>query len=163
LPECRGDLPDDPVDRLADTNSDRVLVRARWFKRRKLAVEQVRRHEMTAAGGETSCDQSARPVEINQPHPRAVADDPRAILPLQRRAGDNAADAARLPQVDYPGDSGKPGRPVGIGQRMPALHLCHILRRVKPISLREFPLEPFRQALPDRRLTGARDAHDHGT
>src|SRR5580658_4790871 len=139
--ECRSDLFDNPVDRLTDSHSDRVLIRARWFKRRELAVKQVRRHEMTAASGETCRDQFARPVEINQPNLGAVADDPPAILPLQRRAGDNAAGAARPPQVDYPGDGVKPRRPVGISQWMAALHLCHVLRRVKPISLREFPME----------------------
>jgi hypothetical protein len=64
--------------------------------------------------------------------------------------------------MKYPPSGGEPGRPVGIGRRMPALHLCYVLRRVKPIPLREFPIEPFRQALPDRGFTGARDADHYG-
>src|SRR5258708_1293785 len=120
------------------------------------------RHKMVLTCDEPPCDQLPRPHQVNKPNAAAIPDYLPAIGLLQGRAGNHSTLAATAPAVDNLRDRGEPRPPIGIVERVPAFHLCHVLGWVEPVALFKFPTEPRCQAQPDCGLAGPRNAHDDG-
>ena len=106
-------------------------------------------------------DEVVRSLEVHQPHVRPVADDDVAVGSLQGRAGNHARLALRPPTVDGLGDLAQPGQPVGVGQG--ACRRSSFPRSREDVACRlPGTASPNVSAsrLRDRRLAGARNAHD---
>ena len=130
-----------------------MLVDARWFQRRELAVEQAGRHEMPFAVAHPVADQLPIPFEIDQPDVAAIADQDLAIGLLERRAGDDDGLTLGATARDFVGDRLQPGPAIRVGEGLARAHLGDIGRRVETVAILEAPAEAPAERLPDRALS----------
>ena len=145
-----------------DRDNDWILVRSWLLKRLKLAVQQISRHEMVMTGGETACDESLIPFEINQADVRPVPNQDIAISSFQCGTGNDAVPARSARLVDPGGNRVQPGPAILIGQRNAGVHFVDIGRRMKPVCIFEFPAKAQSEKRSDRRFPASRNAHhDH--
>jgi hypothetical protein len=145
-----------------DRDNDWILVRSRLLKRLELAVQQISRHEMIMTGGDTACDESLVPFEINQPDVRPVPNQDIAISSFQRGTGNDAVPARSARLVDPGGNRVQPGPAILIGKRNAGVHFLDIGRRMKPVCIFEFPAKAQSEKRSDRRFPASRNAHhDH--
>src|SRR5690606_5649364 len=114
-------------------DGDRALLGRGLLERLELALKQALRHEVAPPSGEAASDQLAVAPQIDQTHPRPLADDDIAIAALQGGAADDAAPPFRLPPVDLAGDRAKPGHAVVVVERHAGAHLGDVLRRVEVV------------------------------
>src|SRR5512144_2283428 len=113
----RQDLPHDVLWRQIDRDHDRLLFGRRLLERRKLALEQARRHEVLVTRGDAPRDQPDIALEEDEANVRAVADQDIAITALECRAGDHAAPAGTALAVNPGGDRLEPRPAILIGKR----------------------------------------------
>src|SRR2546429_5883119 len=139
-----------------------LLVRRRGLQRRKLALEQRRRHEVPAALRHALREECAGPREIHKPH----VDGPTgaqqvAIAPLERRTRDDDADSCALRLAQSGRDLAQPAVAVGVAQRYACGHALHIVRWMQVITFDEPDVERASELRSDQALAGAADAHHH--
>jgi hypothetical protein len=156
----------DPSHNLArlrlDRDNDWILVRSWLLKRLELTVQQISRHEMVMTGGETACDESFVPLEINQADVRPVPNQDIAISSFQCGTGNDAVPARSARSVDPGGNRVQPGPAILIGKRNAGVHFVDIGRRMKPVCIFEFPAKAQSEKRSDRRFPASRNTHhDH--
>src|SRR5262245_10616598 len=100
-------------------------------------------------------DQRLVTLEINETDVRSVTDQDISITALQRRTGNDAVPAATTHLVNPGCDRVKPGPAILIGQRNTLMHLVNIGCGMKPIGIRELPMQTLGQQRSHCRLSGS--------
>src|SRR5262249_49099140 len=125
----------------------------------KLAVEQLRRHEVTAPRAQSLQDQVARAFQVYQPYVGALSDQDVAIGALQSRAGDGEVCAGFARSVDLFGDGPQPGPAIVVGKRVAAAHLRDIAGGVEFVAILETPAKASSERPRDRGLARSGNTH----
>src|SRR5437868_6340035 len=98
-----------------------MLVRARRLQSPELACQEIGRHEMAFAAGETVRDQWLRTAEKDDADIASSMHEDITIGALERGAGDHRARADAGEPVDLVGDGPQPWPAILIAQRKPRL------------------------------------------
>jgi len=140
--ECQADMADDGFDVGRPVDDQRGLF-ARFFERRKLAVEQRLLRKMTSPGPEALAQDVGRGFQVDKADKTEPLADLCPVVGFQRRTGEHRRFAALDGSLDNLVQGVQPASAFGVGERSAGGDLRDACRRVVVVGIDEPPSEPF--------------------